>query len=533
MKAFMNLVLNEIIKVWKQTGYRVVIFIMLGLTILSPILNLVFSAGFLSFNAEDEYETYREWADDSDGIEYEYYNAYAEAYKFFIDNDIEKGWQYENFSYEYSELYVAESGYKLIVDGRYDADEVVKWFGISLNDKSEAEARYTEAKNNRRDLEKQILMSESQFIPAVIESKNEEISMLNDAVETAERDYKAQSTDENERAVVLARLNLDIAKAELECLETIDERESGPDSWEYKLMKENMSQHTYDMLSNFPLSEKEYDEMYSWTVALPYEDYVKNCEGNVDFFRKEFNKCVYAIENDIDIYSANVNSETAITMESAVSNFGIVMMVIVASMIAGEYTKGTIRLLLIRPRSRTQIIMSKLVAATLILTALTVASLFLVSIENLLIYGAGSFFDIITIGDAPTKIPAFLITLGVIAVAMLTVLADMALTALIASLTKKTGTAITLPIVIKFAISSVILAVGIVLMQMLPGIFGWLIYSPIPYISMASSTLYDGFFTLPGFWRISVWLGILYHVVFIAALVWLTVIRFKKTQIKG
>ena len=70
-------------------------------------------------------------------------------------------------------------------------------------------------------------------------------------------------------------------------------------------------------------------------------------------------------------------------------------------------------------------------------------------------------------------------------------------------------------------------------MQMLPGIFGWLIYSPIPYISMASSTLYDGFFTLPGFWRISVWLGILYHVVFIAALVWLTVIRFKKTQIKG
>ena len=91
MKAFMNLVLNEIIKVWKQTGYRVVIFIMLGLTLLSPILNLVLSSGFLSFNAEDEYETYREWADDSDGVEYEYFNAYAEAYKFFIDNDIEKG----------------------------------------------------------------------------------------------------------------------------------------------------------------------------------------------------------------------------------------------------------------------------------------------------------------------------------------------------------------------------------------------------------------------------------------------------------
>ena len=47
MKAFMNLVLNEIIKVWKQTGYRVVIFIMLGLALLSPILNLVLSSGFI------------------------------------------------------------------------------------------------------------------------------------------------------------------------------------------------------------------------------------------------------------------------------------------------------------------------------------------------------------------------------------------------------------------------------------------------------------------------------------------------------
>ena len=151
-----------------------------------------------------------------------------------------------------------------------------------------------------------------------------------------------------------------------------------------------------------------------------------------------------------------------------------------------------------------------------------------------MIYGAGSFFDVINIGDAPVKIPAFLITLGSVAVAMLTVFADMSLTALIASLTKKTGTAITLPIVIKFAISSVILAVGVVLMQMLPGIFGWLIYSPIPYINMTLSSFHNGgIMTFPSFWKINIWLGILYHVVFIAALVWLTVIRFKKTQIKG
>ncbi len=533
MKAFMNLVLNEIIKIWKQTGYRVVIFIMLGLTLLSPILGLVFSSDFLSFNAEDEYESYKEWADEADGVEYEYFNAYTEAYKFFIDNDIVEGWQFENFSYQYSELYVLERGYELVANGRYSADDVVSWFGLSLNDKSEAKTLYIETNQKRLALEKQILMSESQFIPAAIESKAKEISMLNAVVETAERNYKASSTDENERAVVLARLNLDIAETELECLKTIDERGSGPDSWEYKLMKENMSQHAYDMKSSFPLSEDEYDEMYSWTSALPYDDYVKNCEGDVNFFRKEFNKCVYAIENDIDIYSANVNSETAAIMESMISDFGIVMMVIVASMIAGEFAKGTIRLLLIRPRSRTQIIASKLVSAAVILTALTVSSLFLVSIENLLIYGSGSFFDVINIGDAPVKIPAFLITLGRVAVAMLTVFADMALTALIASLTKKTGNAITLPIVIKFAISSAILGIGIALMQLLPGSFGWLIYSPIPYISMTASTLYDGFAGLTSFWKLNIWLGVAYHAVFIALMVWLTIIRFKRTQIKG
>ena len=533
MKTFMNLVLNEIIKVWKQTGYRIVIFIMLGMTLLLPIIGLVFSNNFMSHTAEDEYGSYKKLADEADGIEHEYFSAYAEAYEFFVDNGIADGWQYRTYSYQYAEIFTHERAYKLVSEGLYGAEDVVNWFGISLSDKSEAEALYSETNIIRRELEKQILMSESQFIPTVIEEKNEEILSLTEVVTFAEREYNANKNEENKRAVVLARLNLNIAETELECLRTINKRNAGPDSWEYNLMKEKMSSYTYSMLSSFPLSEDEYEMTSFSAAALPYDDYVKDCEGSIDYYRKEFNKCVYAIENNIDIYSANASSATAEVMESTVSNFGIIMMVIVAGMIAGEYSKGTVRLLLIRPRSRTQIIVAKLVAAATVLVAITAVSLFLVSIENLLIYGAGSFFDVISIGDTPTKIPTFLVTLGAVAVAILTVLADMSLTALIASLTKKTGTSVTLPLIFKFAVSAVIIAVGSVLMQMLPEVFGWIIYSPIPYISMTASNIYDGFIGLTGFWRASIWLGIAYHTAFIALTVWLTILRFNKTEIKG
>lgn len=65
--------------------------------------------------------------------------------------------------------------------------------------------------------------------------------------------------------------------------------------------------------------------------------------------------------------------------------------VLAADMVAGEYASGTMKLLLIRPRSRTEIWFSKYMAAALFAAAMLALTVVCGYAANALIYGTGSF----------------------------------------------------------------------------------------------------------------------------------------------
>ena len=237
MKSFMNLVLNEIIKVWKQTGYRVIIFIMIGFSLLIPLLNFLISGDLFAETAEDEYEYYLECADEvEEPIEAEFYNTVADCYKFFIDNGIADGWQYQNYIKDYVNLVVEETAYRLIADGKYTVDEVVKMFSVDVIDKAQAQTRYNDAKAKRTELEERIFESEREYISVQIAEKKLRIAELETAVAMAEESYKLIGDDRTRIDYRQAKAELDFAVSELRCLEIMDEKNVGPDSWEYQLL---------------------------------------------------------------------------------------------------------------------------------------------------------------------------------------------------------------------------------------------------------------------------------------------------------
>ncbi|PWA13152.1 hypothetical protein DCC39_01475 [Pueribacillus theae] len=96
----------------------------------------------------------------------------------------------------------------------------------------------------------------------------------------------------------------------------------------------------------------------------------------------------YRLENNIPAPSNNPWS-ALLTFSGLVEMVMVFAIVIAADMVAGEYTAGTMKLLLIRPHSRTKILFSKYIAVSLfavVMLALLVACGYA---TNALLYGVG------------------------------------------------------------------------------------------------------------------------------------------------
>jgi len=219
-------------------------------------------------------------------------------------------------------------------------------------------------------------------------------------------------------------------------------------------------------------------------------------------------------------------------VESFISIFTVIMIIMLAGSIAKEFSSGTVRLLLIRPRTRTQIIVSKMLAVLIVFGVLTAGVTVLANLEYMLFFGVGDMFapDILIVGENVFAVPSFIITLLTLLIATLPALAYASVAALLAALTKKSGMSITLPVLLNVIIVELIAGIASLLYMERPDIFSWIKHSPIAYFNMS-------FVNGTAFWSISryanVWLGVVYHVAFITISVWLTIISYKKAQVKG
>ncbi len=124
-----HLVRNESIKIYRQTGYRVLIIIILALALLIPtgsfVINKITESIDSSVSAEGRYDSLIEWAE---GMEKEdepgmkatgaVYRAQADALRFFIDNDLDTSWKYNLYYQPYSSKREAYALIGMLADGK-------------------------------------------------------------------------------------------------------------------------------------------------------------------------------------------------------------------------------------------------------------------------------------------------------------------------------------------------------------------------------------------------------------------------------
>lgn len=127
-------------------------------------------------------------------------------------------------------------------------------------------------------------------------------------------------------------------------------------------------------------------------LVQQYEERLKITELSPELRADAENKlkiAQYRLENDIPTPPSNPWS-ALLTFSGLVEMVMIFAIVIAADMVAGEYTAGTMKLLLIRPHSRTKILFSKYIAVSLF--ALVMLALLVICgyATNALFYGLSS-----------------------------------------------------------------------------------------------------------------------------------------------
>ncbi|MEG2813089.1 MAG: ABC transporter permease, partial [Oscillospiraceae bacterium] len=198
---------------------------------------------------------------------------------------------------------------------------------------------------------------------------------------------------------------------------------------------------------------------------------------------KKFNELKYGLENEIVDLDSSTSTRKSVT---SVFQFLLVITLLAAIVTGGivstEFSKGTIRLLLTRPVSRTKILMSKYATSLFISLIFLVVGTLSVVISSICLYGVGDLsVNMLSFNNgAVTQIPFILWLILKILFSSISIIFVVTASFMLSTLTKNTAVAVGLSVAV--SIGSQILTQLLIMSRTFSKIVG---YTPIPYINLA------------------------------------------------
>lgn len=445
MMGIIKLWQNELVKIRKQTANKVFIIITLVLAILVPlgmsVLNSETSNGSPSY-LEETKENFLEWADECTDIEFSkyYYLAHAGSIDFFIKNEIDyDGWKSEEYRGDYETALQKKYICQNVIDGKINEQDFNDYFAWDFYYSfSEGREEYYDYGMKYFDGDMAILEDyyEETEIPqyasidfaAELESTNAKIAEIEkdivDAtlfdyakkqaeladlqVKSVKEKYKALEEESKEENSEITERDLAYAKAEVEgseyiksFYEAIKKDYSDNESWILDAINRIGFFASSRLMETIPVSREEFadsiagNQYFGQPHYETYEEYVEAIEREQSKAREALITLQYAIDNNIEPTEISDNSSKYIvnfSLSVLATVIILVMTIITASTVANEYTNGTIRLLLIRPRNRTKIILSKFLALLTVALFLTVGGLVLTYLSTMIFNGVEDLF---------------------------------------------------------------------------------------------------------------------------------------------
>ena len=194
----------------------------------------------------------------------------------------------------------------------------------------------------------------------------------------------------------------------------------------------------------------------------------------------------YSLDRNIPLEGA-VKGSAKKAVVSAVSTatglLAIFSVILAGTTLSGEYTSGTIRLLLIRPRGRGKILASKLISLYIRWFASALILSLLLTAECAVIYGINDIFtpDLFIVGGHVVPLPSVLTLILRIILAVLSASPTVLLALMISTLIKRPALPIALSMIARLSTATVT-SLAVLINTTLPGLH--LEYSPLPYLDL-------------------------------------------------
>lgn len=592
-----GLIINEYQKTLKQTSYRVLLIIFAVVLIATPLLNLVSEKLFEGDkSAKEIYDSHLDTAEFyklmNDELEEGFWLDSADAAKFFMDNSLED-WKAsylltgsissfipdfgaeERRDYTYSDYHLRARAYEILIEEKYSDTElynssywyyIIEYFGSDnvYFDGSEwidengnpAEKPLTDAQI--KDLSDEASRELRELSALVIDCTAEEIlkqysdyvRSLKSLSEIELARLNASGAEQGE--IFAAQRRLEINSLACEMFEKLEGEIDSLDDWRFDFCVSFLyAEQLHSAFCAYPVSEKTFADNKAQEFYLyeTYSDYVEELERGRSDAEAGIRVAHYAVMNNVA--PEGVNGKTKYNIRSeivSVSGFATVFSIVLAGMIvANEFTSGTVRLLLIRPKKRWKILLSKLTCALSIYVLLVLISTVALSVIEIMLHGVSDAFtpDLLYSEGRVTEIPAIVETIYTAALAIIQSLPFIMLAFLLSVLMKKSA----LALVVTFVAYSMSATVQTVALLLTPEI-GFLEYTILPYLSLEGfrfsasdiaiqNMTYDiidldmlfGSIT-PSLSSFSAPLGIALVLIHAIALTSLSFLSFKKQQIK-
>lgn len=396
MKVF-NLTYNELVKQFKKPSVKIIFAIILISAMVLPfVVSKLPTQMYSQYNEEaDKYllqdsqnyaDTLKDGKTQKEKMKYGYALIDVEFNQLSVDNKIGYGDWREKELQEYRSVSYQLANRQFILDG-FTQENVLEVF--QSDDPKELSEYYKLSLDKKKEIEAELIAKKERIKNIIINSDytghtEEEINRNNDFIAYFEKDIaeyeklKAKSKLTEEEKARFAELEkeqdslrerINNFKQDNKILEfrLANKIDYSKDNWKNNSI--NTIEKELDELRKTMLSEKDYSSQAAMQgLQMTYDEYVKDYNKKNEERVNKIREVWYGLENNIPDLNDITDARSVLdgTYEIYIILAVIMVIIIGAGIVATEFSKGTIRLLLIRPVSRWKVLLSKLLAVLVI-----------------------------------------------------------------------------------------------------------------------------------------------------------------------
>ncbi|MDU1411980.1 MAG: ABC transporter permease subunit [Clostridium sp.] len=480
MKLF-NLVTNELEKQFKKPSIKIIIVLILITAIFLPIVvNKIPSKSNVFYNLENDkfqLEQSKEYEDSLKNdkttkgqIRLKYASIDREFMEVIVANEIPyEDWRRKEaeelkfISYELASIEFAINGIPqdVVMENLIGTDpsKVDSYYKLSVDKRKEIQSNLTAKKEQIKNI-----ITTKDHLNHTQEEINRKKQLIEDNKKTiaAYNELKSKKVQTEEEKARLSNLEIEAQDAEKlivqyeEDIKILEFRLSNKIDYDKNNWKNNSIETVEKELMELrtPLmTEKQYTSTAAQQgYTMTYDEYVKNYNETNNKRKNKIKEVWYGIENNIpDLKDVNDARSVLNRTYEIYIVLGVILVIIIGGgMVASEFSKGTIRLLLIRPVSRWKVLLSKLLSLLIIGFAVSVIGIVILSISTGFVYGMDTYKIPLleTYNNGIIEVNFFKYLIPKIALSSISIIFIASLVFMISTLAKNTALAVAISMVL-------------------------------------------------------------------------------------